>query len=199
MTFVRMSLFLCLLAVALVAIPPVYHLSKGNILLASPETDIKTDAVIVFSGAPERISEGYREYIDGTAEKIMVTGDDFAAQASEPDVRELSKQIRKDDIYVDLEATNTIENAEHVAKWAEWQKIESISLITSADHMPRAFFELRRLLPDHVAVYPKPIPGDLQYAGIDSEKGRLLCRLYETVADKDFCYQAREIARRIGL
>ncbi len=199
MTFVRMSIFLCLLAVALVAIPPAYHLSQGNLLLASPEPAEKTDAIIVFTGDPDRISEGYREYIDGTAEKIMVTGNDFAVQASEPDVRELAKQIRKDDIYVDLEATNTIENAEHVAKWAQWQQVESISLVTSEDHMPRAFFELRRLLPDHIALYPNPIPGDLKYAGVDSEKSRLLCRLYETVTDKDFCYQAREFARHIGL
>lgn len=199
MTFVRLFIFLCPLAVALVAIPPAYHLVEGHFLMGGSASDVKTDAVMVFTGDPDRISEGYREYIEGAAEKIMVTGEDFTVQASEPDVRELSKQIRKDDIYVDLEATNTIENAEHGAEWAEWQDIESIALVTSEDHMPRAFFELRRLLPDNVMIYPKPIPGDLKYAGIDSEAGRLLCRVYETVTDKDFCYQAREIARRIGL
>lgn len=187
----------------LAAIPPAYHLAHGNILLNSvsiEETKADAvDAVVVFTGAAERISEGYREYLEGAAEKIMVTGDDFAEQASEPEVKELAKEIRRDDIYVDLEATNTIENAEHVAEWAEWQDIESLSLVTSEAHMPRAFFELRRILPEHIKIYPRPVEGDIKYAGIDSETGRLLCRMYETVSEMPFCYQARELARRIGM
>ncbi len=185
--------------IILAAIPPAYHLAHGNLLFGLTPVEAKTDAVVVFTGDAERISEGYREYLDGDAEKIMVTGDDFPEQAIEPEVKELAKEIRRDDIYVDLEATNTIENAEHVAEWAQWQDIDSLSLVTSQDHMPRAFFELRRILPEHIKIYPRPVEGELKYAGIDSETGRLLCRMYETVSDKPFCYQARELARRIGM
>jgi uncharacterized SAM-binding protein YcdF (DUF218 family) len=178
---------------------PLYHFRAGNLLAPALPPETKADAVMVFTGASERLQKGYQAYLQGVGEKIMVTGRDFPKDARAPMVRALSKKIRRDDIYVDLDAKNTIENAKHAAEWAKKQDVDSIVLITSEGHMPRAYFELRRLLPDHVKVYTNPVPGTLNYSGVDSETGRLLCRMYETVTEASFCYKAREIARNMGL
>jgi len=200
MLFMRCVIFVFLVVVGLMAVPPLYHLSQGNLLTGEklPPRAV-ADAVMVFTGDAERIAQGYELYLDGEAEKIMVTGEDFPLQASGPEVRELSRHIRRDDINVDLEAKNTIENAAHAAEWAMEQDVESIVLVTSEDHMQRAFFELRRLLPDNVKLYTNPVPGSLNYSGLDSEAGRLLCRLYETTTDTSFCYQTRKLAQQLGM
>lgn len=197
----RVTIFILLISACLMAMPPLYHFSKGNLSSDEPLPPAqKADAVMVFTGSSDRLVEGYEAYLEGIARKIMVTGRDFPTDAQEPEVRQLSKKIRRKDIFVETAAENTIENAEEGAEWALRNHIKSIVLITTENHMPRAYFELRRLLPDSVKVYTDPVPGgSRKYSKVDSEKSRLFCRLYETATDTDFCYKTREIVRSLGM
>lgn len=200
MLFMRLTIIAFLVVVGLMALPPLYHLSQGN--LPIDETlppEAKADAAMVFTGSTDRLAEGYETYLEGDAEKIMITGKDYPRDAKGAEARKLSKKVRKDAVYVDIGAKNTIENAQDGAEWAIKNHVKSILLITTEGHMPRAFFELRRLLPEDVKVYTNPVPGSLHYSGLDSETGRLLCRLYETTTDSSFCYKTRKIVQNLGM
>lgn len=203
MQFTRTTIFALLLTVGLAVAPIAYHYSQGNLTAAPLPPQAQTDAVMVFTGSSDRISKGYQFFLLGFAKKIMITGYDYPRYVQEPKARRLSdvskKNISKDRVYIDLEAKNTIENAKNGADWAIKNHVKSILLVTTEAHMPRAYFELRRLLPDNVKVYTNAVPGKLKYRGLDSEKGRLICRLYETATGTSFCYTARNALRSLGL
>lgn len=188
------------LAIGVIAMPVFYHYSAGNLAWAAVTLPPKshTDAVIVFTGDSDRTVKGYQFYLMGWAKRLMITGDDYTEEyKDEVKVRRLSKAADKDDVTIDLEATNTIENAENSAEWVLKNGAKTVLLITNEDHMPRAFFELRRQLPESVKIYTNPTPGEIDHAGLDSEKGRLLCRVYETATGTSFCYQTREIIQAL--
>jgi len=187
------------LAIAVLATPVLYHVSKGNLAWAAPlPPKSHTDAVIVFTGDADRTVKGYQFYLMGWAKRLMITGNDYNEEYQEdPKLRNLSSRADKKDVTIDLNATNTIENAENSAEWVLENKIKTVLLITNKDHMPRAYFELRRQLPETVKIFTRPTAGEIDYAGLDSEKGRLLCRMYETATGTSFCYQTREIIKAL--
>lgn len=200
MLLLRNAIFVVLLALAVMVAPPLYHYKKGNLSAQPLPPTAKADAVMVFTGSAERIVEGSESYLEGKAKRLMITGKDYAKEAKEPKVRKLLRKVRKDKIYVDPSARNTIENARDGAAWALKNHVNSILLVTSEAHMPRAYFELRRLLPENIKIYTNTVPGGSQkYSKLDSEKGRLLCRMYETATDTSFCYKTRTLARELGL
>jgi len=189
------------LAVGVFAMPLLYHYSRGNLAWASvtvpPQKHI--DAVVVFTGNAERTVRGYQFYLMGWAKRLMISGDDYAEEYKDDvKVRRLSKAADKEDVTIDLEATNTIENAENSAEWILKNGAKTVLLVTAEEHMPRAFFELRRQLPENIKIYTKPTGGDVKHAGLDSEQGRLLCRVYETATGTSFCYQTRQIIKALA-
>jgi uncharacterized SAM-binding protein YcdF (DUF218 family) len=194
MLFVRTTIIaLCLLTV-LITLPLAAHYIRGNLTYTSLSAEEKTDAVMVFSGSPNRLIEGYKIYEQGQSKKLMITGNDYFINAKDKQVKKLVRKLKnqKDKVFIDLTADNTIENAMMGADWALKNNVKSILLITTQAHMARSFFELRRLLPDDVEIFTHAVPGEYEVAGFDSEQTRLLCRMYETAIDTDFCYQARE-------
>lgn len=199
MVLLRCTIVLSLVVSALLAAPLLSHYAQGHLTPDTIPEEEKTDAVMVFTGSPDRLVEGYSSYIEGEADKMMISGFDYPVEAKEPRVRKLERQAKKrGQVYVDLKARNTIENARNGAQWAIKNHVKSIRLVTTEDHMPRAFFELRRLLPDNIEVYANAVPGKrTNDDSVDSEKNRLLCRLYETAIDTDFCYQTRELIRSL--
>lgn len=186
-----------LLGFGLLAAPIMYHYSKGNLTWTPLPPKSHTDAVVVFTGSADRTAKGYQFYLMGWAKRLMITGDDYKTEVRVPKVKQLSKRADKDDVTIDLEATNTIENAENSAEWILKNGAKTVLLITNEDHMDRAYFELRRQLPESIKIYANATPGKIEYPGLDSEKGRLLCRLYETATGTSFCYQTRDIIKTI--
>ena len=200
MVFSRYVILSVLLMGLLAVCPLLIHYAEGNLTMKSPPTREKMDAVMVFSGSSNRLVEGYDYFLQGKTKKLMITGNDYPRMAANSAVKKLLRKVkkRKNQIYIDLKARNTIENAENGAEWAMKNHVKNILLITTEGHMPRAYFELRRLLPDNIEIYTKTVPGNRgRYAGLDTEKSRLLCRMYETATKTDFCYQARDLIRTI--
>lgn len=200
MIFMRFLALLGILTVLLVAGPVLTHYFEGHLTMSPPPEKEQIEAVMVFSGSTDRLVEGYDYFINGKTQKLMITGDDYARIAARPAVKKLLRKIKKhkDRIYIDLLARNTIENAENGAQWALKNHVKNILLITTEGHMARAYFELRRLLPEDVKIYTKPVSGSHdRYVSLDTEKSRLICRMYETTTGTNFCYQARNLIRSI--
>jgi len=181
------------------ASPPTYQYMAGNLSPVPATPTLKTDAVIVFTGANDRLVEGFDLYMSGYAAKMMITGDDYAVASHSPEIADLAARSDPAGIFIDLLAGSTIDNGVNGAKWAVENNVHTIRLITSENHMARAYFELRRVLPRDIQIYADSLPSYHSTAAVDTEGNRLICRVYEATVNIPFCYQLRDIAQNFGL
>src|SRR3990167_2955311 len=129
------------------------RLSSG---LGDPE---RVDLIVVLTGATGRINEGMRLLEGGVAPLLFVTGVEAAGQfylnAPGYDVKRLRMEGR---VLVDPTAKNTRENAFQTKLIL--RKIrptpQSILLVTSTYHIPRAELMFKKWLPS-VAIYVHPV------------------------------------------
>lgn len=118
--------------------------------LPSPPSDVpQADGIVIFTGtANVRITAGTQLLADGKGQRLLVSG--IYESLDFYDVLRLSpSDMDKIKCCVDLDydASNTLENAQQTALWAEIHGFKSLILVTSAQHVPRAFLELRRTMP----------------------------------------------------
>jgi len=126
--------------------------------LPTPAGDIKTDAVIVPTGAAGRIQRGLEVLDNGWADRMLVSGVDLEVRPDEF-AAEFGVSRRRMNCCVELgfAAVDTRGNAEEIAKWVEKRGISSIRLVTSDWHMRRVAGELSRTLPSTVTVVPDAV------------------------------------------
>lgn len=138
---------------------------------------VRTDAVVVPTGATGRIDRGLALLERGSARRMLVTGVD-------PDVRprELAAAykapVRLIDCCVDLgrEAVDTRSNADETANWVRQRRYRSVRLVTSDWHMARAALELRYALGEEVEVLADPVPGTPRFGILLDEYNKYLVR-----------------------
>ncbi len=195
MTKRKMAIFGLSAAFGLAA-PPALHWAQGNLSPVLADDNTRTDAIVVFTGGEGRIERGEQLYADGMARQLMISG----VGTETPTMKFVQSSLSPlAGIYLDHKSENTIQNASNTAKWVRAENIQSLRLVTSEDHMSRAYFELRRLLPSTVEIYADPLPGDQRLREMDNENNRLLCRTYETTVGVTFCYGVRRMLRDFGL
>lgn len=123
----------------------------------SPQlTDKKADAIIVLTGGAGRINAGVNLLNDKIVEKLFISGVDEAVT-----LEALATLMGRDPddlrccVVLGHMAQTTAQNADEVAAWAKKEKAGIIILVTSDYHMPRAWMEFRRDLPDRIIIrYP---------------------------------------------
>lgn len=118
----------------------------------------QSDAIVALTGASDaRITEAMKLLEDGKARRMLISG--VNPQASRADIRGVAKATRRYyDCCVDLgfQATNTVGNARETARWVRKHHYDSLIVVTSDFHMPRAMLELKGALPD-VSFTPYPV------------------------------------------
>ncbi len=128
-----------------------------------------TDAIIVLTGGKSRIDQGLVLFAQGKASHLFISGvhpdvdkneitDRWAGETSLPPCC----------ISLGKTATTTVENALETAEWAKKNNIQSIRLVTSNYHMPRAQLELSAKMPN-VDILTNPIEQD----DLDTAKRRI--------------------------
>ena len=121
----------------------------ANNLPNAPDDVPEADGIVVFTGtASARITTGAALLADGKGQRLLVSG--IYQSLDFDDVLSLSPADTdkiKCCIDLDYNAANTVENAEQTALWADIHGFKSLILVTSAQHVPRAFLELRRAMP----------------------------------------------------
>ena len=126
-------------------------------LRAGPENVPQADGIVVFTGtSPVRIETGLKLLADGKGQRLLISGvyqdqdfDMILAMAGADGAR------LRCCIDLDYRATNTVGNTQETALWAEVHEFSSLIVVTSSQHMPRAFLELRRTLPTtSLSAYP---------------------------------------------
>ncbi|WOF75438.1 YdcF family protein [Parvibaculaceae bacterium PLY_AMNH_Bact1] len=120
------------------------EIPKSN--LAGPQPT--ADAIVVLTGGPERIDAAMDLLTSGRGARLLVSG-------VHPEVtkEELSDLLSPDkalfDCCVDMDwrAEDTIGNAAETASWVEANGFQSLLVVTSAYHLPRALRELSHTMP----------------------------------------------------
>lgn len=141
------------------------------------DADTKTDAIVVLTGAPGRIDRGLEMLRGGSAKRMLVSG--VAAQVRPHELAVQYKEKRLFGCCVDLgfEAVDTKSNAEETAEWVRRHKYQSVRLVTSDWHMPRARLELAHQLGGDVEVTGDPVRSIPRFKTLIREYHKYLVRL----------------------
>jgi uncharacterized SAM-binding protein YcdF (DUF218 family) len=129
---------------------------------SAEQPDRHTDAIVVPTGGSERLQEGIRLLIHGSAGKLFISGVNVDTKtadlmASLPAEAEKPPEALVDCcIVVGHAADSTLGNAAETAAWMKAQDFHSLRLVTADYHMPRSLLEFRRAMPD-IEILANPV------------------------------------------
>jgi uncharacterized SAM-binding protein YcdF (DUF218 family) len=163
--------------IAIAALVYVLGFVLYTLTLPRPLEDMKTDAIVVPTGAPGRIDRGLALIAGHQANRLLISG-------AAPGVRPIDLSIKYDAplglfaCCVDLghEAVDTRSNGEETAKWVRDHGYKSVRLVTSDWHMARARMELEAALGSDVTVVDDGVQGDAALSVLLVEYNKLLLR-----------------------
>lgn len=115
---------------------------------SQPEPERTADGIAVLTGGVARIDDAMKLLAQQKAKRLLITGVNRTTStealkhlASEGD------QLFSCCVDIDKEARNTIDNATETSQWVAQHHYNSIIVVTSNYHMPRALAELARVMP----------------------------------------------------
>jgi uncharacterized SAM-binding protein YcdF (DUF218 family) len=115
---------------------------------SQPEPERTADGIAVLTGGVARIDEAMKLLAQQRAKRLLITG------VNRTTSREALKQLASEGdqlfsccVDIDKEARNTIDNATETSQWVAQHHYNSIIVVTSNYHMPRALAELARVMP----------------------------------------------------
>lgn len=162
-------------ALALVVMIWAFGFMIFAVTLPGPAGPAKTDAIVVPTGAGGRIERGLDLLRAGKAQQMLVTGVDpevkpreFAAQYG------VKRGLMNCCITLGFAAVDTRGNAAETAAWMSEHKYRTLRLVTSDWHMRRAQAELRRALPQHMAILPDGVHSEPSFRILMLEYNKLL-------------------------
>ncbi len=149
------------------------------VTLPGPAADGATDAIVVLTGGPGRVRHGLALLETGQAKRMLVSGADRRVRPHELAAEYgVSKQLI--DCCVDLghESVDTRSNAEETAAWARRRGFRSIRLITTDWHMPRARYELGRMVDPGVKIVTDGVVSEPGLVALLKEYNKYLLRRF---------------------
>jgi uncharacterized SAM-binding protein YcdF (DUF218 family) len=149
-----------------------------TLLLPGPADDRATDGVVVLTGGPGRIEHGVALLLRRRATRLLVAGVNRSVKP-----HELAAQVHAPatlfDCCVDLdrESVDTRSNAAQTAAWLGAHHYRSVRLVTTDWHMPRARFELGRLIGKQgILIVSDPVPSEPGFQALFGEYNKYLLR-----------------------
>jgi uncharacterized SAM-binding protein YcdF (DUF218 family) len=133
----------------------VWHIPTEEVQL-----DRKADGIVVLTGAAARIPDAFELLAAERGQRLLITGVYRATRAKE--IARLSPLYAKYFsccVDIDRSALNTFGNAIETRRWAHAHNFNSLIIVTSNWHMPRAMVEIKHQLPD-LTLIPYPVVSD---------------------------------------
>jgi uncharacterized SAM-binding protein YcdF (DUF218 family) len=128
---------------------------------AVPTQEVKlerqADGIVVLTGGSSRVADAIELLSEGHGKRLLITGVHRGTTSAE--IARLAPAYgRLINCCVDLDhsAVNTVGNALETKRWAISRRMQSLIIVTSNYHMPRAMAELERQLPE-VTLIPFPV------------------------------------------
>ncbi len=129
-----------------------------SIAVMSPTPlSVKADGIVVLTGGADRVATGIELLQKRAGKELLISGvypgtrlADLAAQSG-IDPRKIPCCVT-----LGFQATNTSSNARETALWVKDRHITRLRLVTANYHMPRAWLEMRNIIPD-VQIIPHPV------------------------------------------
>ena len=117
----------------------------------------KADGIVALTGAASRIPDAIELLAAERGKRLLITGVHRATSAKEiARLTPLYAKYFSCCIDLDRSALNTFGNALEARRWAREHGFNSLIVVTSNWHMPRAIAEIAHQLPD-VALIPYPV------------------------------------------
>ena len=130
----------------------VSHIASEEVTL-----DTKADGIVALTGAAARIPDAIELLATDRGKRLLITGVHRATSSKEiARVTPLYSRYFTCCIDLDRTALNTFGNALETRRWARQHNFNSLIVVTSNWHMPRAMAELEHQLPD-VTLSPYPV------------------------------------------
>jgi uncharacterized SAM-binding protein YcdF (DUF218 family) len=120
------------------------------------QLDGKADGIVVLTGAASRIPDAIELLAAERGKRLLITGVHRATSATEiARLTPLYSKYFTCCIDLDKSALNTFGNALETRRWAREHNFNSLIIVTSNWHMPRAMAEVAHQLPDTALIaYP---------------------------------------------
>jgi uncharacterized SAM-binding protein YcdF (DUF218 family) len=146
------------------------------VTLPQPASGVRTDAIVVPTGAAGRIDRGLSLLEAGRARRMLVTG--TAPGVRQQDLVRTYGYAATFACCVDLgeQAVDTRSNAEEIAGWVAEHRYRSVRLVTSNWHARRAAMELAQSLDPQVRVVIDGVPSQPSLTQLLNEYHKLLLR-----------------------
>lgn len=127
-----------------------------NIQTDDTQLQGKADGIVVLTGAASRIPDAIELLAAERGKRLLITGVHRATSASEiARLTPLYSKYFTCCIDLDKSALNTFGNALETRRWAREHNFNSLIIVTSNWHMPRAMAEVAHQLPDAALIaYP---------------------------------------------
>ena len=109
----------------------------------------QVDGIVVLTGGPERIQQSVLLLSTGSGKRLLISGVDQGVSLD--DIRSLERvDSPLFDCCIDIGriARDTIGNATETAAWADKNSYDTLLVVTSAYHLPRATQELQYTMPN---------------------------------------------------
>lgn len=129
----------------------VYFAAEARRLSGAPCSE--ADAVVVLTGGRNRAEEGLKLLKNGSARILILSGVNKDADLDSIFLKMLSDAERAN-IILDKESTSTYRNAVEVRGIVTRMGLDSMLLLTSGYHMPRAEYIFRKIMPAEVKILP---------------------------------------------
>src|ERR1700761_1798570 len=118
------------------------------------------DGIVVLTGGSSRVSDALELLAGGYGKRLLISG-----VHPTNDVSDISRSLPDNQsllnccVDLDRSAVNTRSNAAETRRWVRERGFNSLIVVTSNYHMPRAIVELSHAMPD-VALIPFAVVGD---------------------------------------
>jgi uncharacterized SAM-binding protein YcdF (DUF218 family) len=121
------------------------------------QLDSKADGIVALTGAASRIPDAIVLLNNQSGKRLLITGVHRTTSAREiAQLMALNEKVFACCIDLDRSALNTLGNAIEAKRWARERGFNSLIVVTSNWHMPRAMAELEHQLPG-VTLIPFPV------------------------------------------
>ena len=123
------------------------------VLLPGPAVPAHSDGIIVLTGAKGRIERGIDLLEAQMAQRMLVSGVDPAVRPAElAAIQKVPTRLITCCVELGKDAVDTRTNAEESVRWIRLHQLHTVRLVTSDWHMPRARFELERVVGPDVMI-----------------------------------------------